>query len=74
MFCESEFKQNIISWTPYKLDECSEMYRECEAPTPYWAKFADKDQRSNAIDNYLLKIELDSTLNLDVAIKKKVKI
>jgi surface protein len=75
IFNESEFSGDISNWLPYSLESIEDAFKYSNMEIPYWGKIEDKMQRNLAIDNYLLKKELDNNLGKNnEAAKKKIKI
>jgi hypothetical protein len=66
MFNYSKFNGDISKWKPLKLVmslNIDEIFFGCEAPIPYWAKFAKYQDRLNAINKHVLHNELIVNLN-----------
>jgi hypothetical protein len=77
MFNHSKFKGDISEWKPFKLImllNVEEIFCGCKAPVPYWAKFQKYQDRLSAINKYILHNELNSDLNKNHNILKKIKI
>lgn len=74
MFENSKFKGDLSNWIPYNLEKFDGFLLRCDAKTPYWANFEDKEQRINAINNYYLKKELDDKLNNNDKLIKNIKL
>jgi hypothetical protein len=51
-----------------------DIFKNCSAPIPYWAKIKDRDERYNAIDKYCLAEYLSENLNNKPIGNKKMKI
>ena len=70
----ADFNQDLSKWKPYSLYSVIKAFDDCLAPIPYWAKFETQEQRVNAIENYLLSIELSASLKNENSQQKKIKL
>jgi surface protein len=78
MFYGSKFNGDLSQWKPLDLIEVEDAFLDCPAPMPYWAQFANKEERNKAIDSYWMKKELKAELDKDLVSndnkEKKIKI
>jgi hypothetical protein len=74
LFKNSKFTKDISDWKPYSLTNGEEMFSECHAPIPYWAKIENLEQRNKAIEIYHLNRQLNNELSENNNISKKMKI
>jgi surface protein len=74
MFSNSFFNQDLSNWKPYKLNSIDGVFDKNFSLIPYWTKFEDKDKRNIAIHKYWLKKQLDTELNENNNLSKKIKI
>lgn len=74
IFYDAYFRGDVSKWLPYQLENVKDAFKNNEDIQPYWAKFGDKQKRINAINNYLLKNELDHSLSKNKNLEKKLKI
>lgn len=76
MFDKSEFKGDISNWRPYNLR--SNMKKFSIYTKVYWMNYENKDERNNAIDNYIMKKQIREELGKELVdntvIGKKLKI
>lgn len=70
MFFKSEFNGDLVNWTPFNLTIMFDMFKECEAPKPYWTEYNNSSERMKAINFY----QLNNDLNINSVITKKVKL
>jgi surface protein len=54
MFYSSRFRGNLNNWTPYKVDKLEDMFAFTQAPMPYWAEYENKEDRVQAINEYVI--------------------
>jgi surface protein len=76
MFYKSEFNQDLSNWKPYKAI-LNFMIYDCKAEIPYWFKSELEDDysaRQKTIDAYHLNKELNSELNQNSGLGKKLKL
>jgi len=66
LFYESEFNGDLSKWTPYELFSDTQMFVDCKAPIPYWAKYSNQALREEKIKEYIIQSrykELGEELN-----------
>ncbi len=71
MFSNSYFNQDLTNWKPLNLKYKNFMFLNCESHFPYWAEAEDTPA---AVRRYLLEKKLQSKLQNNNDIKKKIKI
>jgi len=49
MFFTSQFNQDISKWDTSSAESIREMFENCLAPVPYWAKYKDNTQRTKTV-------------------------
>jgi surface protein len=74
MFVDSQFSGDISDWKPYNLTIFINMFENCSAPVPYWAKEENQNNLKKLIDNYHLNKELIQELENKNLLKKTIKI
>ena len=62
MFLYSNFKGDLSNWKPYKLQSMLNMFFSCDAPTTYWGKIKNTEQRIDAIKSHHQKETLEDIL------------
>jgi len=74
IFYKSKFNIDLSNWKPYSLMHTDDMVLESKAPNPYWANFESVEKRIIAINNYLLKKQLEKDLTENDNLTKPIKI
>jgi surface protein len=74
IFQKSEFNQDISMWKPCSLVGIINMFDQAKCVIPYWANYANKENRNIAINKYWLNKELGQELNTNNAQEKRIKL
>ena len=69
MFIRSKFNGDISNWKPLSLENDQNMFKNCNAPKPYWYGLT-KEERIKAL-KALKAVEVNEKLQQNLNIKEK---
>ena len=74
LFCESKFSGEVSGWNVSNVKNMSDIFYNCKAPTPYWAKIEDFEERKKVVEIYNTKRVLQENVKDCTLIRKNFKI